>query len=181
MASGYDVWIAPSRRAEGGRHDRGHAPSRWRPGVDRISAQDCAGEIGEMAEAIDVCKQRMIEADRLGAEQGSEHERKAQRQKAIEADTAAFDRSVRQALGTLAAAANEMRATAASMASTAEETQPQASTVASASEQTSGQRAVGRVVVGRDVELDRRDRRQVTPASRSPAKPCTRRNARTRP
>jgi methyl-accepting chemotaxis protein len=102
-----------------------------------IPAQDCAGEIGEMAKAIDVRKQRMIEADRLAAEQGGEHEPKAQRQKAIKADIAAFDRSVRQALGTLAAAANEMRAWAASMASTAEETQRQASTVASASEQTS--------------------------------------------
>lgn len=119
-------------------------------------------------------KRRMIEADRLAAEQGAEHERKAQRQKAIEADIAAFDRSVRQGLGTLAAAASEMRRHSGVPAPSLDGRLRLRADV--------GQRADGRVVVGRDVELDRRDR----PPSDAGIddlrpSPCKRRNARTRP
>jgi methyl-accepting chemotaxis protein len=102
-----------------------------------VPAQDARDEIGEMAQAVQVFKQSMIEADRLAAEQRAEQGRKEERQKAIEGYIGEFDRSVREALEALASAATEMRATATSMSATAEETQRQAGTVASASEQTS--------------------------------------------
>lgn len=102
-----------------------------------IPAQDAKDEIGEMAQAVVVFKQSMIEADRLAAEQRAEQARKEQRQQAIESYIGEFDRSVRAALDALASAATELRATATSMSSTAEETQRQAGAVASASEQTS--------------------------------------------
>jgi methyl-accepting chemotaxis protein len=102
-----------------------------------IPAKDAKDEIGEMAQAVQVFKESMIEADRLAAEQRTEQARKEERQKAIESYIGTFDRSVREALEGLASAATEMRATATSMSATAEETQRQAGTVASASEQTS--------------------------------------------
>ncbi|HXZ02040.1 MAG TPA: methyl-accepting chemotaxis protein, partial [Stellaceae bacterium] len=94
-------------------------------------------EIGRMASAVQVFKDSMIKADALAAEQRAEQEHKEQRQKAIEGHIAEFDRSVREALDTLASASTELRATATSMSATAEETQRQAGTVASAAEQTS--------------------------------------------
>ena len=102
-----------------------------------IPAKDAKDEIGEMAQAVQVFKESMIEADRLAAEQRAEQGRKEERQKAIEGYIGEFDRSVREALEALASAATQMRATATSMSATAEETQRQARTVASASEQTS--------------------------------------------
>ncbi len=94
-------------------------------------------EIGRMADAVQVFKDSMIKADALAAEQRAEQARKEQRQKAIEGYIAEFERSVREALDTLASASTELRATATSMSSTAEETQRQAGTVASAAEETS--------------------------------------------
>ena len=102
-----------------------------------VPARDNKDEIGEMALAVEVFKDNMIKADALAAEKRAEQQRKEQRQKTMEGHVAAFDRSVREALGTLSSAANEMRATAESMSATAEETQRQASTVASSSHQTS--------------------------------------------
>jgi methyl-accepting chemotaxis protein len=102
-----------------------------------IPAQDAKDEIGEMAQAVHVFKESMIEADRLAAEQRAEQVRKEARQQAVEGYIGEFDRSVREALEGLAAAATQMRATATSMSATAEETQRQAGAVASASEQTS--------------------------------------------
>jgi methyl-accepting chemotaxis protein len=102
--------------------------------IDGIGHKD---EIGRMAGAVQVFKDSMVKADRLAAEQRTEQERKEQRQKAIEGYIAEFDRSVREALDTLASASTELRATATSMSATAEETQRQAATVASAAEQTS--------------------------------------------
>jgi methyl-accepting chemotaxis protein len=102
--------------------------------IEGIGRED---EIGRMAGAVQVFKDSMIEADRLAAEQRAEQERKERRQQAIEGYIAEFDRSVREALDTLASASTELRATATSMSATAEETQRQAATVASAAEQTS--------------------------------------------
>jgi methyl-accepting chemotaxis protein len=101
------------------------------PGVGRRD------EIGAMAEAVQIFKDGMIEAERLRGEQEREQAHKEERQKAIEGYIVDFDRSVREALGTLASAASEMRATATSMSATAEETQRQSVVVASASEETS--------------------------------------------
>jgi methyl-accepting chemotaxis protein len=102
-----------------------------------VPARGNKDEIGEMAEAVEVFKRSMIEADRLAAEQRAEQERKEQRQKAVEGYIGEFDRRVRETLEALASASTELRATATSMSTTAEETQRQAGSVASAAEQTS--------------------------------------------
>jgi methyl-accepting chemotaxis protein len=94
-------------------------------------------EIGNMANAVQVFKDSMIQADQLAAEQKAEQGRKEQRQQAIEGYIASFEKSVAGALGTLASASTELGSTAKTMTSTAEETSKQATTVAAASEQAS--------------------------------------------
>jgi len=94
-------------------------------------------EIGRMAEAVQVFKQGLIDADRLAAEQQAEQAAKERRQALIEQYVAGFDQSVRETLGMLASASTEMNATATSMSTIAEETGRQATAVAVASEQAS--------------------------------------------
>jgi methyl-accepting chemotaxis protein len=94
-------------------------------------------EIGRMAEAVQVFKTGLVEADRLAAEQHAEEERKERRRITLEQNIADFDRSIRGLLDTVAAASTELRATAESMSATAEETSRQATGVASAAEQAS--------------------------------------------
>ena len=102
-----------------------------------VEHSDRRDEIGTLARSFEVFKENAVRTRALEAEQRGEQERKERRQQAIEAYISAFDRSVRDALDTLAAASNEMRATAESMSVTAEETTRQASAVVTASEQTS--------------------------------------------
>ena len=95
-------------------------------------------EIGDMAKAVQVFKDNMIEGDRLAAAQKDEQARKEKRQAAIEAYIKRFDETASGALNTLASASTEMQTTANSMSATAEETSRQATAVAAASEQASG-------------------------------------------
>jgi methyl-accepting chemotaxis protein len=94
-------------------------------------------EIGQMAAAVQVFKDGLIEADRLATEQKLEQARKEARIKLVDNYIAEFDHSVRSALDMLASASTEMNTTAGSMASVAEETSRQATAVSAASEQTS--------------------------------------------
>jgi methyl-accepting chemotaxis protein len=94
-------------------------------------------EIGEMARAVQVFKDSMIEGDRLAAEQKAEQEKKALRQVEIERLIAVFESSVTGSLDTLASSSTELQATAESMSATAEETSRQSTAVAAASEQAS--------------------------------------------
>jgi methyl-accepting chemotaxis protein len=100
-----------------------------------IPARTAKDEIGQMAQAVEVFKQSIIEAERLDAEQRAEQQRKEKRREAIESHISGFDHSMGEALETLGSAATEMRTTAGGMSATAEETQQQATAVASASEQ----------------------------------------------
>jgi methyl-accepting chemotaxis protein len=100
-----------------------------------ITATGQKDEIGSMARAVEVFKQNAIDKARLDAEQKAEQARKEQRQSHIEQYIAEFEHSVRAALGTLVAAAAEMRTTSQTMSATAEETSRQATTVAAAAEQ----------------------------------------------
>jgi len=102
--------------------------------IDGVARKD---EIGRMANAVQVFKDAMLEADRLGIEQRGEQEKKEQRQMLIESYVTEFDHSVQEALQTLAQASTEMRSTAEGMAATAEETSRQATAVAAASDQAS--------------------------------------------
>jgi methyl-accepting chemotaxis protein len=102
-----------------------------------IVGGDRKDEIGQMAKAVQVFKDNMIETDRLNAGQKAEQEKKEKRQVAIDGYIKRFEASVSSALDTLASASTEMEATAQSMSSTAEETTRQATAVAAASEQAS--------------------------------------------
>jgi methyl-accepting chemotaxis protein len=92
-------------------------------------------EIGRMAAAVQVFRDNMAKADRLGAEQQAEQAKKEARQHRVDTAIAGFDTKVRGMLETLAAAATELRSTAESMASIAEETTRQSTAVSAASEQ----------------------------------------------
>ncbi len=94
-------------------------------------------EIGSMADAVQVFKDNMIEADRLTEAQKAEQQVKEKRAQALDMLTRNFEAKVRELVGSLSSAATEMEATARSMTSTAEETSKQTMTVASATEQAS--------------------------------------------
>jgi methyl-accepting chemotaxis protein len=102
-----------------------------------IPGQGRGDEIGAMADAVDVFKQNMIEADRLRREQEeakkrAEEEKRAAMQKLADD----FQARVGGVIQTVTAAATELQSTASSMSSTAEETNRQAAAVSAASEET---------------------------------------------
>ncbi|WP_051383451.1 methyl-accepting chemotaxis protein [Bradyrhizobium sp. WSM3983] len=112
----------------------------------RLAARDMAteiaglgrgDEIGHMAQAVQVFKDNMILADRLGAEQQAERSVKEQRAQRLDVLTKGFEAKVAQLVGALSAAATEMEASAGGLSSTAEETNHQSMAVASAAEQAS--------------------------------------------
>ncbi|HVJ55558.1 MAG TPA: methyl-accepting chemotaxis protein [Aliidongia sp.] len=95
-------------------------------------------EVGDMARAVDVFKDSMIEAGRLRGEQ-EEQKRQAEldKKRVLNEMADEFERGVLTSLDTLTAAASQMRTTSQSMSSTAEQTSSQATTVAAAAEQAS--------------------------------------------
>ena len=100
-----------------------------------VAARDRKDEIGDMAQAVQVFKENMIEADALAAEQAKEQAAKEAQGKRVMELCAAFDQTAASALESVASAATEMQTTSEGMSATAEETNRQASVVASASEQ----------------------------------------------
>ena len=102
-----------------------------------VPERDRRNEIGQMASALQVFKDNMIEAERLRAEQQAEQQRQIDRGKSIEASVLAFEKSIGEIVGTVSSAAAELQTAAGSMSATAEETNRQATTVAAASEQAS--------------------------------------------
>lgn len=94
-------------------------------------------EVGDMAAAVKVFKENMIEAERLAAEQQAEQEKQIARGKKLDEMTQAFEREVEEVMSTLSSATEELGATAGQMASTAEETSNQSKAVAAASTQAS--------------------------------------------
>ena len=128
-------------------HRRVSTPIRRLTGVMRRLAEhdlttelqdtDRADEIGDMSRAVEVFKEKMVEADRLSCEQQTERGRTERRQVAIEGFIRTFDQSVTESLGSLATASTELQTTAQSMSVTAEQTSSKSATVASVSEQAS--------------------------------------------
>ncbi len=102
-----------------------------------VPFQDGRDEIGDMARAVEVFKEKSITAIDLAAAQAREQAAQETRQKAIDAHIANFDHSVRDLLDMLASAATEMQSAAESMAHTANQTTEQATTVAAAAEEAS--------------------------------------------
>jgi methyl-accepting chemotaxis protein len=119
---------------------------RMADGMKRLAARDMTAaivglgqrdEIGRMADAVQVFKDNMIEADRLAAEQRAEQAVKERRAETLSGLTGSFESKAGVLVQALSSAATEMQATAQAMSATAEETNSQAMTVAGASEQTS--------------------------------------------
>jgi methyl-accepting chemotaxis protein len=93
-------------------------------------------EIGSMANAVEVFKANMIEADRSRAEQELRKQRAADERRGAMLELATrFEVTVGSIVIGVTAEATQFQATAQSMTSTAEETSHRASTVAAASEQ----------------------------------------------
>ena len=102
-----------------------------------IAGAGRSDEIGEMANAVQIFKDSMIEADRLKAEQEQAQRVAAEHSALVDRLTRDFDDKVQGVVQTVANQADQMQASAQSMSATAEETTRQASAVAAASEQSS--------------------------------------------
>jgi methyl-accepting chemotaxis protein len=94
-------------------------------------------EIGEMASAVQVFRDGMIESGRLKAEQEAAQQRTAARAAKMDELTSSFEANVSSVTQALSSQAGEMESAAQYMSATAEETTKQASAVAAASEQSS--------------------------------------------
>ncbi|MEH2709865.1 methyl-accepting chemotaxis protein [Bradyrhizobium elkanii] len=102
------------------------------PGVER------ADEIGEMAGAVQVFKDNMIEADRLRAEQAQSETRAAAQRKAdMHALAGQFENAVGEIIDTLSSSSTELEAAANTLTKTAESTQELSTMVSAASEESS--------------------------------------------
>jgi methyl-accepting chemotaxis protein len=103
-----------------------------------IPATGRRDEIGEMAQAVAIFRDGMVDADRLQREQKAEQARKEERQVVIERHISSFEGSVGSALDNLASAATGMRSTSQSMSATAAQASEQTARVTTAAEQASG-------------------------------------------
>jgi methyl-accepting chemotaxis protein len=103
-----------------------------------VAAANDRDEIGEMARALQVFKDNMIEARRLETGQREEQLRKEQRQQHVEQSVHKFNSAVNASLQGLAEAATELRGASETVSSTALETNIQAAAVSSASAQATG-------------------------------------------
>jgi methyl-accepting chemotaxis protein len=103
-----------------------------------IPARDNKDEIGEMAKAVQVFKDNMVETDLLRAEQEEQKKRaEAERRQAMLDMADGLESSVGGIIRDVGAQANQLQSAARSMSATAEETGRQSTAVAAASEQAS--------------------------------------------
>ncbi|MBI1779724.1 MAG: HAMP domain-containing protein [Proteobacteria bacterium] len=121
--------------------------ARMTQAMNRLSGGDTAtdipgrkrkDEIGEMAVAVQVFKDEMLESEQLRAGQEAMKIRaEAEKKAALEAIADRFEASVKGVVEGVSTAASQMQSSAQSMSSTAEETSRQAVAVAAASEEAS--------------------------------------------
>jgi methyl-accepting chemotaxis protein len=103
-----------------------------------IPGQDRADEIGVLAQAIGVLREKSAEAEGLRSEQDRlKAEATAERHQAMQDLADGFDASVRRVVDGIAASATEMESTANTMSAAAGETDGRTSSAAAAAEQTS--------------------------------------------
>jgi methyl-accepting chemotaxis protein len=102
-----------------------------------IPARERGDELGAMAAAVQVFKDKMIEGDALAAAQAAEQAAKQKRAEVLEGLVGGFEEKTAALVRSLAGAATEMQATANSMAAAADQTNQQSSAVAAAAEQAS--------------------------------------------
>lgn len=101
----------------------------------QVEGAERRDEVGEMAKAVLVFKDSMIEADRLKAEQEEAQRVAAARTATVDKLTREFDTKVQAVVQGVASQATQMETSAQAMSATAEEATKQASAVAAASEQ----------------------------------------------
>ncbi len=94
-------------------------------------------EIAEMANALQVFRDSMIEARTLSGEQDKDRAAKSERASRMEARIVEFEGAVRAALDNLQQSADSMQSTAQSMSTTADQSSSLVNAVASAAEETS--------------------------------------------
>jgi len=103
-----------------------------------VPARTRTDEIGEMAAALQVFKDNMVENTQLRADQEAAKQRtEAERKAALHSLAGQFEDQVKGIVDAVASAATELQTSAAAMSATAEEASRQATTVAAASEQAS--------------------------------------------
>jgi methyl-accepting chemotaxis protein len=102
-----------------------------------IPALERRDEVGEMANAVAVFRDSMMEADRLQSEQKREQARKEARQTAVDQHIESFESTVRSALEKLSNAAAEMRSTSQTISVNAEQASAQSAAVTTAANQAS--------------------------------------------
>ena len=94
-------------------------------------------EIATMADSLQIFRESMIEGRELSANQDKDRVAKTERASRMETQIAAFESTVRNALGSLQSSASSMQTTAQSMSATADQSSALVSAVASAAEETS--------------------------------------------
>jgi methyl-accepting chemotaxis protein len=103
-----------------------------------VAGVDRTDEIGQMAGAVQVFKNNMIEADRLRAEQAETEKRAVEQRKADMHRLAdQFENAVGEIIETVSSSSTELEAAANSLTRTAEHTQELSTVVAAASEEAS--------------------------------------------
>ncbi len=103
-----------------------------------IPSRERSDEIGEMAVAVQVFKDNMIEAEQLRGEQAEIEQRQAQRRQAdMNRMADDFEGAVGQIIETVSSASTELEASASTLTSTAERTQELTIAVAAASREAS--------------------------------------------
>src|SRR5579863_1780349 len=103
-----------------------------------VSGQERRDEIGSVASAIHILKERMIQAERLKADQSDAELRAAEQRKSDMLKLADdFENAVGQIVEAVSTASQELETSAGSLASTAERAQELSTTVAASSEEAS--------------------------------------------
>lgn len=102
-----------------------------------IPALERGDEIGQMANAVQVFKDNMVETERLREAQAEADQGKARRQATIEEAIAGFEQSATQTIQSVVGCIGQVGDLANSLKSTASETAAQSSNVSAASEQAS--------------------------------------------
>ncbi|MFD1623544.1 methyl-accepting chemotaxis protein [Azospirillum griseum] len=102
------------------------------PGLER------GDEIGGMAKAVAVFKTKLVEADRMAAEQERQHEQARRRAERIDRLAQEFDRLAVESLGRVSDAAGQLQSTADGILTATRQTTQQADAVAKASNEATG-------------------------------------------
>jgi methyl-accepting chemotaxis protein len=100
------------------------------PGTDR------GDEVGDMAQTLEVFRDKLADGERMRMAQSQEQDRQIKRAKQVETAAQKFERAIASVVSTVSSSATELQSTAQSMTSTAEETSRQSNAVAAASSET---------------------------------------------